>query len=56
VVHEYVDRLGPRVLVRKDESRHEARGGIVLHDRAEIPTITGCVVEISAGVVHENTD
>jgi chaperonin GroES len=50
VALEYVEPLGPRILVRKDENRHETRGGIVLPDRAEIPTITGRVVEISAEV------
>jgi chaperonin GroES len=54
VVHEYVEPLGPRILVRKDENRHETRGGIVLPDRAEIPTITGRVVEISAEVAHDD--
>lgn len=49
---EYVEPLGPRILVRKDENRHETRGGIVLPDRAEIPTITGRVVEISAEVAN----
>jgi chaperonin GroES len=50
VVPEYVEPLGPRILVRKDENKHETRGGIVLPDRAEIPTITGRVVEISAEI------
>jgi chaperonin GroES len=50
VALEYVEPLGPRILVRKDENRHETRGGIVLPDRAEIPTITGRVVEISAEI------
>ena len=36
-----------RILIRKDESRQKTRGGIVLPDDAEIPTITGRVVEIS---------
>lgn len=49
---EYVEPLGPRILVRKDENRHETRGGIVLPDKAEIPTITGRVVEISAEVAN----
>ena len=49
---DYVEPLGPRILVRKDENRHETRGGIVLPDRAEIPTITGRVVEISAEVAN----
>ena len=49
---EYVEPLGPRILVRKDENRQETRGGIVLPDKAEIPTITGRVVEISAEVEH----
>lgn len=54
VVHEYVEPLGPRILVRKDENRHETRGGIVLPDRAEIPTITGRVVEVSAEVADDD--
>lgn len=49
----FVEPLGPRILIRKDESRHETRGGIVLPDRAEIPTITGRVVEISAEVASD---
>ncbi len=53
MVNEYVEPLGPRILVRKDEARHETKGGIVLPDQAEIPTITGRVVEISAEVAHD---
>ena len=47
---EYVEPLGLRILIRKDESRQETRGGIVLPDTSEIPTITGRVVEISAQI------
>lgn len=47
---EYVEPLGLRVLIRKDEARHETRGGIVLPDTSEIPTITGRVVEISVQI------
>ena len=43
-----------RVLIRKDESRQQTRGGIVLPDDAEIPTITGRMVEISMQI--ENDD
>lgn len=50
---EFVEPLGPRILIRKDESRQQTRGGIVLPDQAEIPTITGRVVEISAEVDHD---
>jgi chaperonin GroES len=39
-----------RVLIRKDEPRTQTRGGIVLPDSSEIPTITGRVVEISVQV------
>jgi len=53
-VNEFVEPLGMRVLVRKDESRQTTKGGIVLPDDAEIPTITGRVVEISAQVKHNN--
>jgi len=52
-VQSFVEPLGPRILIRKDESRHATRGGIVLPDRAEIPTITGRVVEISAEVASD---
>jgi chaperonin GroES len=49
-VAEYVEPLGLRILIRKDEARHQTRGGIVLPDSSEIPTITGRVVEISVQV------
>lgn len=42
-----------RILIRKDESRQKTRGGIVLPDQAEIPTITGRVVEISRQVERD---
>jgi chaperonin GroES len=41
------------VLIRKDESRQKTRGGIVLPDQAEIPTITGRVVEVSVQVERD---
>ena len=47
---DFVEPLGLRILIRKDESRQKTRGGIVLPDDAEIPTITGRVVEISVQV------
>lgn len=50
---EFVEPLGKRILIRKDESRHQTRGGIVLPDKAEIPTITGRVVEISAQIERD---
>jgi chaperonin GroES len=52
-VDEFVEPLGMRVLIRKDESRHRTRGGIVLPDQAEIPTITGRVVEVSLQVERD---
>lgn len=51
---EFVEPLGKRILIRKDESRQRTRGGIVLPDQAEIPTITGRVVEISAQVERDS--
>ena len=53
-VTDFVEPLGPRILIRKDESRHQTRGGIVLPDKAEIPTITGRVVEISAQIERDD--
>ena len=42
-----------RILIRKDEARQETRGGIVLPDTSEIPTITGRVVEISVQIERD---
>ncbi len=53
-MNEFVEPLGPRILIRKDESRQTTRGGIVLPDQAEIPTITGRVVEISLEVANDD--
>lgn len=50
---EYVEPIGPRVLVRKDEPKRQTRGGIALPDAAEIPTITGRIVTISAAVEND---
>lgn len=52
-VSDYVEPLGKRVLIRKDESRQKTRGGIVLPDSSEIPTITGRVVEISVQIERD---
>ncbi len=52
-VKEFVEPLGMRILIRKDESRQKTRGGIVLPDDAEIPTITGRVVEVSVQVSND---
>jgi chaperonin GroES len=50
---EYVEPIGARVLVRKDEPKRETRGGIALPDAAEIPTITGRIVAISAQIERD---
>lgn len=50
---DYVEPLGNRILIRKDEARQKTRGGIVLPDQSEIPTITGRVVEISVQVERD---
>jgi chaperonin GroES len=54
VSFETVEPIGHRVLVRKDEPKRQTKGGIALPDAAEIPTITGRIVTISAAV--ENDD
>ena len=51
--YEYVEPIGDRVLVRKDEPKRETRGGIALPDAAEIPTITGRIVTISTVVEND---
>ena len=50
---EYVEPSGARNLVRKDEPKRETKGGIALPDQAEIPTITGRIVAISAVVEND---
>lgn len=52
-MNEFVEPLGRRILIRKDESRQTTRGGIVLPDKAEIPTITGRIVEVSAQIERD---
>ena len=51
---DYVEPLGKRILIRKDENRQTTRGGIVLPDSSEIPTITGRVVEISVQIERDD--
>ena len=50
---EYVEPIGFRVLVRKDDPKRETKGGIALPDAAEIPTITGRIVTISAAIEND---
>jgi chaperonin GroES len=50
---EYVEPIGARVLVRKDDPKRETKGGIVLPDQSEIPTITGRIVAISSQVEND---
>lgn len=50
---EYVEPIGARVVVRKDQSKRVTKGGIALPDQAEIPTITGRIVTISAMVERD---
>jgi len=50
---DFVEPLGARILIRKDDARQTTKGGIVLPDQAEIPTITGRVVEISTQIAHD---
>lgn len=50
---DFVEPLGHRILIRRDEARQQTRGGIVLPDDAEIPTITGRVVEISLQIEND---
>lgn len=50
---EYVEPISYRVLVRKDEPKRTTKGGIALPDQAEIPTITGRIVAISAQVEND---
>ena len=52
-MNESVEPLGPRILIRKDESRQKTRGGIMLPDKSEIPTITGRIVEVSAQIQRD---
>ena len=50
---DYIEPVGARILVRKDEPKRETKGGIALPDSAEIPTITGWIVTISHQVEQD---
>ena len=50
---EYVEPIGARVVVRKDNPKRETKGGIALPDQAEIPTITGRIVTISTQIERD---
>lgn len=50
---QYIEPIGGRVLVLKDEPKRETKGGIALPDAAEIPTITGRIVTISRQVARD---
>ncbi len=50
---QYIEPIGARVLVRKDEPKRQTKGGIALPDAAEIPTITGRIVTISAQIAND---
>lgn len=50
---DFIEPLGMRVLIRKDENRQTTKGGIVLPDDAEIPNITGRVVEVSLQIEND---
>ncbi len=52
----FVEPLGMTILIRKDENRQVTKGGIVLPDQAEIPTITGRIVEVSAAQIERDDD
>jgi chaperonin GroES len=52
-VLEYVEPIGARVVVRKDEPKRVTMGGFALPDAAEIPTITGRIVTISTQVEND---
>jgi len=52
-VLEYVEPIGARIVVRKDDPKRETRGGIALPDAAEIPTITGRIVTISRQIEND---
>ena len=52
-VFEYVEPIGARVLVRKDDPKRETKGGIALPDASEIPTITGRIVAISTLIEND---
>ena len=50
---EFVEPLGMRILIRKDEAKNKTRRGIVLPHQSEIPTITGRIVEISLQIERD---
>ena len=50
---EFIEPIGARILVLKDEPKRQTKGGIALPDAAEIPTITGRIVTVSKVVEND---
>jgi len=50
---EIIEPLGPRVLVRKDESKRVTKGGIHLPDESKIPVISGRIVAVSTELQND---
>lgn len=50
---EYIEPIGKRVVVRKDEAKRQTKGGIALPDQSEIPTITGRIVAVSKQIEND---
>lgn len=48
-----IEPVGMRVLVRKDDDKKETKGGIILPDQAEMPTLTARIVAISQQVEND---
>lgn len=49
-LHDVVEPIGKRVLLRKDDDKKVTKAGIQLPGNLEIPTITGRVVAVSVQV------
>jgi len=51
-----IERIGKRVVVRKDDNRRQTKSGIVLPDSHEILVITGRVIAVSKAIENDEDE
>src|SRR5687767_1208126 len=53
VEYDIIERIGKRVVVRKDDNKRQTKSGSVRPDGHEIPVITGRVIAISKAIEND---
>src|SRR3954469_13956677 len=51
--YDYIEPIGKRVVIRKDDNKRQTKSGIMLPDTHEIPVITGRVIAVSKAIEND---